>query len=82
MKVTIDIECTPVEARAFLGLPDVSTLNERMVEEMVRRMEANMDSLEPEALMRQWTAFGGQMTDNFMSMMQQAAGAGMPKTDK
>lgn len=76
MKVTIDIECTPVEARAFLGLPDVSTLNDRMVEEMVRRMEANMDSLEPEALMRQWTAFGGQMTDNFMSMMQQAAGAG------
>lgn len=82
MKVTIDIECTPVEARAFLGLPDVSTLNDRMVEEMVRRMEANMDSLEPEALMRQWTAFGGQMTDNFMSFMQQAANTGMPKTDK
>jgi hypothetical protein len=82
MKVTIDIECTPVEARAFLGLPDVSTLNDRMVEEMVRRMEANMDSLEPEALMRQWTAFGGQMTDNFMSFMQQAASTGMPKTDK
>ncbi|WP_300527082.1 DUF6489 family protein [Maricaulis sp.] len=82
MKVTIDIECTPVEARAFLGLPDVSVLNDRMVEEMVRRMEANMDSLEPEALMRQWTAFGGQMTDNFMSFMQQAASAGAPKSDK
>jgi len=23
MKVTVEVECTPVEARAFMGLPDV-----------------------------------------------------------
>ena len=73
MKVNINIECTPEEARAFLGLPDVTHLNERLTEEMVRRMEANMESLEPEALMRQWTSFGGQMTDQFMGFMRQAA---------
>jgi hypothetical protein len=26
MKITIDIDCTPGEARAFLGLPDVAPL--------------------------------------------------------
>ena len=75
MKVNIDIECSPEEARAFLGLPDVSVLNERLVEEMVRRMETNMDSLDPETLMRNWTTMGGQMTSQFMDLMRQASGA-------
>lgn len=74
MKVNIDIECSPEEARSFLGLPDVGPLNERVVEEMIKRMEANMESMEPEALMRQWSAFGGQMTDHFMTLMRTAAG--------
>jgi len=33
MKVQIEIDCTPAEARAFLGLPDVAPLNEAMVAE-------------------------------------------------
>jgi len=76
MKVNIDIECTPEEARSFLGLPDVSQFNETMMKEMVRRAEANMDQMDPEVLMRQWSAFGGQMTNQFMDMMRTAAGGG------
>ena len=34
MQVKIDIECTPLEARAFFGLPDVTPLNDQLVEEM------------------------------------------------
>ena len=34
MKVTVEIDCTPVEARAFMGLPDVTPLNEKIVAEM------------------------------------------------
>ena len=30
MKFTIDIDCTPQEARTFFGLPDVTQLNETM----------------------------------------------------
>jgi hypothetical protein len=44
MKMTIEIDCTPVEARAFLGLPDVSGLNEHLVKEMQNRMDANGDA--------------------------------------
>ncbi|WP_417490188.1 DUF6489 family protein [Maricaulis sp.] len=73
MKVNVEVDCTPAEARAFLGLPDVTALNERLSNEMIRRMEENMSSLEPDALMRQWNAYGGQMTDTFMNLMRQAA---------
>lgn len=72
MKVKIDIDCTPAEARAFFGLPDVSPLNEAMVKEMSKRLEDNMASLEPDVLMKNWMSFGGQMQDQFMTLMRQA----------
>ena len=77
MKVTFDIDCTPEEARAFLGLPDVRPLNEHVVSEM----KARMTSLAPEELMKSWMAFGGQATEQFRKLMTTAvAGAGAPKT--
>jgi len=74
MKVNINIECTPEEARTFLGLPDVAPLNDQLVEEMSRRMSANMDAMEPEALMRSWMSYGGEWQKQFMGLMAQAAG--------
>jgi hypothetical protein len=76
MKVKIDIDCTPQEARAFFGLPDVAPVNELMVKEMTKRMQENMASLEPDVLMRNWMSFGGQMQDQFLSLMRQAGQTG------
>ena len=42
MKMTIEVDCTPEEARRFMGLPDVSALNDHMVSEMSKRVDANM----------------------------------------
>ncbi|MGH6979411.1 MAG: DUF6489 family protein, partial [Brevundimonas sp.] len=47
MKVNVEIDCTPAEARAFLGLPDVTPLNEAMVAEMQERMKANVAAMQP-----------------------------------
>lgn len=74
MKVKVDIECTPEEARAFFGLPNVTPMNDVLVEEMTKRMQENIGALEPEALMRNWMTFGGQMQDQFMALMRQASG--------
>jgi hypothetical protein len=74
MKVNVEIDCTPQEARAFFGLPDVTPLNEQLVEEMSKRMGANMEALEPEALMRSWMSFGGEWQKQFMDLMGKAAG--------
>lgn len=77
MKITVEIDCSPIEARAFLGLPDVSDLNARMVEEMQSRMTANMAMLSPDELMKSWMAFGAGAQDQFSKLMTQAAGLGM-----
>ena len=73
MKVNIEIECTPEEARSFMGLPDVSTLNNQLVEEMSKRMSANVGAMEPEALMKNWMSVGGEWQKQMMDMMTQAA---------
>lgn len=39
MKVTVDVECTPEEARAFLGLPDVSALQNEFIDRLRTFME-------------------------------------------
>jgi hypothetical protein len=79
MKVTLNVECTPQEARTFLGLPDVQALNDHMVAEMKKRMDANIAMAAPEELMKNWMAFGGQASEQFMKLMTAAAGAGLKK---
>lgn len=76
MKVNVEIDCTPAEARAFFGLPDVSSLNEHMVEEMKKRLDANLAMAAPEELMKSWMSFGGQASEQFMKLMAAAAGGG------
>jgi hypothetical protein len=39
MKVNVEIDCTPEEARRFLGLPDVSKPNEVYADAMARAMQ-------------------------------------------
>ncbi len=75
MKAKVEIDCTPAEARAFLGLPDVTALNTHMVSEMKSRLDANMAAVAPEELMRSWMALGGQAPEQFMRLMTGAASA-------
>jgi hypothetical protein len=66
MKVKIDIDCTPEEARAFFGLPDLGPLQQQFLAAMQERMKSAMGALDPEAMMKAWMpggAFWGAMGD-------------------
>ena len=54
MKVNFDIECTPEEARAFFGLPDVAPMQERMMKELEDKMLENLKSMDPETIVQTW----------------------------
>ncbi|KQW69130.1 hypothetical protein ASE17_13280 [Phenylobacterium sp. Root77] len=77
MKMTIEIDCSPQEARAFLGLPDVTSLNDKLVEEMQKRMTSNMAMLSPDELIKNWTAFGVGAQEQFRNLMNAAVDVGM-----
>jgi len=72
MKINVEIDCTPAEARAFMGLPDVTPLNEHLVAEMQKRMTDNITAMKPEELMKTWTSFGLQAQDQFRRLMEGA----------
>lgn len=80
MKVKVEVDCTPLEARAFMGLPDVTPVNERLVEEMRSRLDANMAMIQPDELMKSWMAFGGQAQEQFRKLMSAAAASGLSGT--
>jgi fructose-specific phosphotransferase system IIC component len=48
MKVHVEIDCTPEEARTFLGLPDVGKANAFYVEAMAKAMKGagNVEQLQ------------------------------------
>ena len=54
MKITIDLDCTPEEAPAFLGLPDVKPMQEQLMREMQDRLTSTVRAMEPEELLRTW----------------------------
>jgi hypothetical protein len=72
VKINVEIDCTPAEARAFLGLPDVAPLNEAMVAEMQKRMTENVAAMQPEELVKTWTSFGLQAQEQFRKLMEAA----------
>jgi len=72
MKMNIEIDCTPAEARAFLGLPDVTPLNDHLVAEMQRHLTENLGRMQPDELMKTWTGLGLQAQDQFRRLMEAA----------
>ena len=56
MKVTIDIDLSPQEARETLGLPDVRKLQEDWFKAVEEKIMAEADKFSPESIIRNWTA--------------------------
>ena len=79
MKMTIEVDCSPEEARRFLGLPDVSSLNDHLVDEMKKRIDANMSMVSPDELMKNWMAFGQGAQEQFRKLMEVGIGAATQK---
>jgi Family of unknown function (DUF6489) len=59
MKVHIELDMTPEEARGLMGLPDIAPLQKQMLEEMRVRMARAMEAGDMESLMRAWMPLGG-----------------------
>jgi hypothetical protein len=54
MKITVDIDCTPQEARAFFGLPNVEPMQDHLMAELQERLSKYLASTDPETMMKTW----------------------------
>ena len=67
MKVTVDVDCTPEEARRFLGLPDLSSVHAAYLDKMEKAVS---EGPSPEAFADMIKAWG-PMSEAGMGMWRQ-----------
>lgn len=68
MKVTINIDCTPEEARTFFGLPDVAPLQNAILSQMQDRVENGLKPEDMQQLMQLWMTGAGSGMEQFQKM--------------
>ncbi len=74
MKINVEVDCTPAEARAFFGLPDVAPMQERLMKDVEERMLASMKVMEPETMLKTWLPASLQGFENLQKMFWGAMG--------
>ncbi len=74
MKITVEVDCTPEEARAFLGLPDVKPLQATVMARIEQQMLQAADSLTPDALLRSWFTTMPQLSNQMQDMFSRMLG--------
>ncbi len=82
MKITVDVDCTPEEARTFLGLPDVKPMQDALMQEMEERMRANLQAMDPETMVKTWLPVGIQSFEQLQKMFWQQMGTMAPDGTK
>ena len=81
MKVNVEIDCTPDEARRFLGLPDVAPMQETVMAAMEQRLLDTIKATDSQTLLDQWVPLGMKGIEQWQAMWTQVAqaAAGLPR---
>ena len=82
MKITINVDCTPLEARQFFGLPDVQPMQTAVMDKLQQQVLSNIEKISPESLIQSWFSFDPKIAERFQDMFVAMAGLGGPRSDK
>jgi Family of unknown function (DUF6489) len=75
MKMNVEFDCTPAEARALLGLPDVTEANEAYVANMSKMMNGVSDLGQLQELGKQIAPLGQMGLQMFQQLIETGAKA-------
>ena len=73
MKITVNIDCTPLEARQFMGLPDVEPMQKAAMAEIEKRMKIELERFSPETLFKLWFPIAGMNAEWIQDFLKRAA---------
>ena len=65
MKVTIEVDCTPDEARKYCGLPNVKPVQEAVMARIETQMLEAVATMSPDAMLKLWLPFIPQNPEQF-----------------
>ena len=58
MKINVEVDCTPAEARAAMGLPDLTPLHDKYVSMMGEAIQGGVPPEMLENVMKSWAPMG------------------------
>ncbi|MBM3642792.1 MAG: hypothetical protein FJX02_00405 [Alphaproteobacteria bacterium] len=70
MKVNVEVTCTPEEARAFFGLPDIKPMQDRVLGQIEDRLKSGLDAMNPETVFKTWLPASMQGVDQLQQLQQ------------
>jgi hypothetical protein len=84
MKINIEIDCTPDEARRFMGLPEVAPMQQRVIDAMESRLVDAIAKTETNQLVETWLPLGMKGIEQWQQLWTQlaAAASGMPRPER
>ena len=74
MKISVDVDCTPEEARRFMGLPDLSSVHAVYIGKLERMIEDGITADNVESMMRAWAPMGEAGMAMWRQMFEQLGG--------
>ncbi|PTQ13611.1 hypothetical protein CLG96_04805 [Sphingomonas oleivorans] len=74
MKVTVDVDCTPEEARRFMGLPDMAPIHDIYLDKLKRTIDEGITPDSIEKLMRSWAPMGEAGMNIWRQVIEQMTG--------
>ena len=77
MKINVTVDCTPKEAREFLGWPDVEPLQREMMDKMSQMMTEGVSGTDAMNVMRPFIAPNVQAFEAMQKAFLQAFQSGM-----
>ena len=76
MKIMMNIEFSPEEARRFLGLPDVAPMEGELLNAYWDRMMEGISTIDPEATIKNWMSGNGSGIEEMQKAFWSQFGAG------
>jgi hypothetical protein len=74
MNITMNIECSPEEARRFMGLPDMAPIHDLYLDKLRDAMTNGMTPELLENMMRSWSPMGEMGMNAWQKMIEQMTG--------
>ena len=76
MNITMNIECSPEEARRLMGLPDMSPIHDLYLDRLRETMTQGLTPETLESMVRTWSPMGEVGMNAWRQLIDQMSGTG------
>jgi len=74
MKINVEVDCTPEEARRFMGLPDLTPVHDAYISKMLETVQGGLTPDALTSMLKSWTPMGEAGMNLWQNLFEQVTG--------